>query len=444
MSVIPAQRTGSDRVTVIGDALEIHLRITHPETVALARREVDEHGPAGLISTVATAVTVGMIATSLQGGAGNASAAMTRALTGFEEAMHARAVSATAQLDSLIGRIDATEAATRQAAAETLAALPTRIEQGLTTALAGGSRNVQEVVRQAATSALNDAQAQLARVVGAHTAEVRSVISTENPNSPIAALQRDLNTTITTTVENTRRELAEGLAAVRALVQAGQAQAAARDKSSARGKEFEETIAEIVGNWSVGSGDSVEHVGTQPAPGTSRKTGDVVIRLNTPGAHQPTIAIEAKRRAKALTARQHREELGEAMRIRRAQAAIGVVPTPDQVPGPGRFHRVDANAFVVSADDPEMFVMVLAVVKELTLLTTAQSDADPAVDLGRARTAIAGGIQLLSRLDEVTKYTGNAERALVGIRSTADALRAAMTGQLQEAARALRPNTDSA
>ena len=88
--------------------------------------------------------------------------------------------------------------------------------------------------------------------------------------------------------------------------------------------------------------------------------------------------------------------------------------------------------------------MLLAVVKELTLLSTAQSDADPTVDLGRARTAIAGSIQLLGRLDEITKHTGTAERALGGIRSTADSLRAALNGQLQEAARALRPNANSA
>jgi glycine dehydrogenase len=51
---------------------------------------------------------------------------------------------------------------------------------------------------------------------------------------------------LTATVENTRRELVEGLAAVRALVQADQAQAAARSKSSAAGKDFEDAVAEIV------------------------------------------------------------------------------------------------------------------------------------------------------------------------------------------------------
>jgi hypothetical protein len=436
MTAIPVQRSRTGAVTVIDDALEIqHLRVTHPETVTLARRELAEHGPAALADSVMTAVIVGMIAGQLQRSTGDTTAAMERALAGFDEAVEARAAATVEQLDGLLARVDATEAATRQAATDVLAALPIRIEQGLTAVLAGGAGNVREAVRQSVATAQAEALAQLERVVRSHTAEVRSVVSTENPSSPIAALRRDL----TATVESTRRELVDGLAAVRALVQADQAQAAARSKSSAAGKDFEDAVADIVDDWAKATGDCVEHVGAQPGAGTTRKTGDVVVRVLSSGSNQPTIAIEAKRRARALTARQHREELADAMRVRRAQAALAVVPTPDQVPGPGRFHRVDPNAWVVSADDPELLRLVLAVVRELTLLATAQGDGDPAVDLGRAQTAIGHGIQLLSRFDEVTKHTGAAERALTGIRSTADSLRAALAAQLQEAARALQP-----
>jgi hypothetical protein len=358
--------------------------------------------------------------------------------------MRARAATAITEFDALIGRIDLTEAATRKAAAETLAALPTRIQQGLTAALSNGAVDVREAVRQAATAALADAHAQLERVVRSHTAEVRSVISTENPSSPIAALQRGLTATITTIVENTRRELAEGLAAVRAQVQAGQAQAAVRSKSSAGGKEFEDAVAELVGSWAAAVGDVCEHVGAQPGPGTTRKTGDVVIRIVNAGATQPVIAVEAKKRARALTARQHREELSEARRIRRAVSALSVVPSADQVPGPGRFARVDTHAWVVAADDPEMLTTVLGVVRELTLLAATPSEVGSGIDLTRAQTAINAALHLLAHLDEVTRQTGVAERALTGIRDTADALRGALTQHLQDATRALRPTTGSA
>ena len=50
MTAIQVQRGRHiDPVTVTDDAVEIsHLRVTHPETVAIARRELAEHGPAAL------------------------------------------------------------------------------------------------------------------------------------------------------------------------------------------------------------------------------------------------------------------------------------------------------------------------------------------------------------------------------------------------------------
>ncbi|WP_137161609.1 hypothetical protein [Blastococcus sp. CCUG 61487] len=74
MTAIPAQRSRrAEPVTVTDEAMEIaHLRITHPETVAIARREMAEHGPAALAETVSGAVVVGMVATGLQRSTGAA------------------------------------------------------------------------------------------------------------------------------------------------------------------------------------------------------------------------------------------------------------------------------------------------------------------------------------------------------------------------------------
>jgi hypothetical protein len=144
----------------------------HPETVALARRELAEHGPSALADSVTTAVIVGIIAGQLQRSTGDTTAAMERALAGFDEAVEARATATVAQLDGLLARVDATETATRQAATDVLAALPTRIEQGLTTVLTGGAGNVREAVRQAVATAQAEALAQLEQVVRSHTAEV--------------------------------------------------------------------------------------------------------------------------------------------------------------------------------------------------------------------------------------------------------------------------------
>ena len=436
MTAIPVQRgRRTDPVTVTDDAVEIsHLRITHPETVAIARRELAEHGPAALADTIVGAVVVGMVATGLQRGTGDTTAAMQRVLAGFDEAVQNRAAATVARLDGLLGRVDTTEQAAREAVAATLAQLPAQVERGLTTALAGGADDVREAVRQATVTAQAEAVTALERVVALHSEQVRAVISTENPGSPLAALRRDLSAQ----VQDTRRELAEGIATVRALVQAQQAsQAAATKTSAAIGRDWEDSVALAVAGWAQATGDLVEHVGTRPAPGTSRRTGDVLVKIMS--ANQPVLIVECKHRQRRASMRAFRDELAEARRVRGAHAALAVVPTADDVPGPAdsAWARVDTSSWVVAASDPGVMALVLGVVRELTILAAAQAAPDPAVDLGRVRTAVGHLLDLLERFDTVNKHVSSAERALANIRGTADGLRQALAAQVQDAHRAL-------
>ncbi|WP_336028825.1 hypothetical protein [Geodermatophilus sp. FMUSA9-8] len=437
MTAVPVQRGRRiEPVAVTDDAVEIsHLRITHPETVAIARRELAEHGPAALAGTVTGAVVVGMVATGLQRGTGDTTAAMQRVLAGFDEAMQNRAAVTIAQLDDLLGRVDTTEQAAREAVAATLAQLPAQVERGLTTALAAGAGDVREAVRQATATAQAEAVTALERVVALHSEQVRAVVSTENPGSPIAALRRDLSAQ----VQDARRELTEGIATVRALVQAQQAsQAAATRTSAAIGRDWEDSVALAVAGWVQATGDCVEHIGSTPAPGSStRKTGDVLVRIMT--GDQPVLVVEAKHRQRRASMRAFRDELAEARRVRGAHAALAVVPTADQVPGPpgSSWARVDTASWVVAAEDLQVMNLVLGVVRELTVLAAAQTGADPAVDVGRARTAVGHLLDLLARFEDVSKHVSTAEKALANIRGTADGLRASLAAQVQDAHRAL-------
>ncbi|MGY1701865.1 hypothetical protein [Geodermatophilus sp. SYSU D00766] len=437
MTAIPVQRGRStEAVTVTDQGVEIsHLRITHPETVAIARRELAEHGPAALVDTVTGAIIVGMVATGLQRGTGDTTAAMQRVLAGFDEAVQNRAAATVAQLDGLLGRVDTTEQAAREAVMATLAQLPEQVQRGLTTALADGAGDVREAVRQATVMAQAEAVTALERVVAVHSEQVRAVVSTENPGSPIAALRRDLSAQ----VQDARRELTEGIATVRALVQAQQAsQALATRTSAAIGRDWEDRTALAVASWAQATGDLVEHVGSRPAPGSStRKTGDVLVKIMS--ASQPVLIIECKHQQRRASMRAFREELAEARRVRGAHAALAVVPTADDVPGPAdsAWARVDTSSWVVAASDPGVMALVLGVVRELTILAAVQASADPVVDLGRVRTAVGHLLDLLERFDTVNKHVSTAERALANIRGTADGLRQALTAQVQDAHRAL-------
>jgi hypothetical protein len=155
--------------------------------------------------------------------------------------------------------------------------------------------------------------------------------------------------------------------------------------------------------------------------------------------NQPVLIVEAKHRQRRASMRAFRDELAEARRIRGAHAALAVVPTAGDVPGPpgSMWARVDTASWVVAAEEPQMMNLVLGVVRELTILAAAQTSADPAIDVGRARTAVGHLLDLLARFEDVSKHVSTAEKALANVRGTADGLRAALAAQVQDAHRAL-------
>jgi hypothetical protein len=433
---IPAPRSHTESVVLTGDTLEIrHLRVTHPEAVGIARTVLDEHGTDALPDAITTAVVVGLVATRLQHGAGNPAAAMQRVLASFDETIQSRAATTVAQLDEITARLAASEQATRQAAEQALADLPAR----LNTVLGGEATTVRESVRQAAATVQAEALAQLERVVRTHTEAVRSVISTENPASPIAAMKRDL----LGSVDAARREATEGLAALRALNQATQAgQVVSRRNPNVAGADWEAFVADHLAAFAAATGDVVEHVGSTPAPdSSSRKVGDVVLVVGNGG---PTIAIECKNRAsRALSVREYRAVLSDARQVRRATVGVAVVPSAEHVPGPSRFCRVSGSDFVVAADDPTAFTLVLSVLRELALVAAAGQGAGASVDVGSAQTAGGHALDSLQRWDELARHVSSADKALGNIRTTAENLRGVLTGHLQEASRSLRPGASA-
>jgi hypothetical protein len=136
--------------------------------------------------------------------------------------------------------------------------------------------------------------------------------------------------------------------------------------------------------------------------------------------------------------RAFRDELAEARRIRGAHAALAVVPTADDVPGPpgSSWARVDTASWIGAAADPQVLTLVLGVVRELTILAARRPAPTPR-STSAARTAIGHLLDLLARFEDVSKHVSTAEKALTNVRATADGLRAALAAQVQDAHRAL-------
>jgi hypothetical protein len=104
---------------------------------------------------------------------------------------------------------------------------------------------------------------------------------------------------------------------------------AEREKGTAKGRSFEEQVAEAIDAIAVAQGDVAEAVGD--VRGATGKTGDVVVAIDAcSGPPRGRIVFEAKDRR--LSRPGALAELDKAMADRDADFAVLVVPTEEEVP----------------------------------------------------------------------------------------------------------------
>jgi hypothetical protein len=126
--------------------------------------------------------------------------------------------------------------------------------------------------------------------------------------------------------------------------------AAERERGTAKGRDFEELVAEALDQIAVAQGDDCDAVGDQP--GASGKTGDVVIELDAcKGPARGRIVWEAKDRRLSKPAAL--AELDKAMTQRDADFAVLVVPTEEELPAKMRPLREYNGDKLIVVWDPE-------------------------------------------------------------------------------------------
>jgi hypothetical protein len=126
--------------------------------------------------------------------------------------------------------------------------------------------------------------------------------------------------------------------------------AAERERGTAKGRDFEELVAEALDEIAVAQDDISEAVGDQP--GASGKTGDVVIDLDAcRGPARGRIVWEAKDRR--ISKPEALRQLDKAMAQRDADFAVLVVPTEDELPAKMRPLREYNGDKLIVVWDPE-------------------------------------------------------------------------------------------
>jgi hypothetical protein len=394
-------------VAVNGDTVVIReLSVVHGEAAALVRSHLTEHGPDAAADLVRRAIPIGLVALSL-GTAGIDTGSLTRTLDAFAERVDEKSGAALASLDQTLTRLRGGEEAVARAADAVLDKLPAQVEA----ALAGQAGSVRASVMEAARAVQDAGVQEISTALARHSESVRDALSLDRAG-PVHTLRQDLLQEL----GGTRRELSEQLGVLKGLVEAAQVAKAAGAKSSrAIGAANEDEAMALCHDVVTAAGDLFERTGSQPGAGGTRRSGDGVVTLSqaiTGHGRQVRLVVEAKSRTRPLSAKQHRDEVANACRVRDAAGGLVLVPKDEEVPGNGSFARVDTCAYVVSTERAETVELIYLLLREHVAMLKVRHDDGSEIDLDQVEARLNVALAGISQLDEVGRLANQAKNSL--------------------------------
>jgi hypothetical protein len=209
---------------------------------------------------------------------------------------------------------------------------------------------------------------------------------------------------------------------------------AERDRGTAKGRAFEEVVAEVLDELASGRGDVCEAVGD--VRGASGRKGDVVISIDAcTGPARGRIVFEAKNsqlsRPKALA------ELDEALADRAADFAVLVVSSEEKVPARTQpLREYNGDKLVVAYDPEEGSRLALEVAYSLARARVLMARAEgEGIDAAAVRDTVE---RALNALEDVRKI----KQQLTGI-GTAAAKTSEMVEAIAQAVRAQLKQVDA-
>ena len=217
---------------------------------------------------------------------------------------------------------------------------------------------------------------------------------------------------------------------------------AEREKGTAKGRTFEESVFEALDDIALSQGDVAEAVGDlREATG---KVGDVVVAID--GCNGPArgrVVIEAKDRK--LSKPGALAELDKAMAERSADFAVLVVPTEDEVPAKLEPLREYNGDKLVVALDPESGTLALELGYRLARarVLMKRSDAD-GIDAGALRDTVERALGALAEERKIKAQLTGAKTGIDKAYDLVEAMAGRVRAQLQEIDILVRPAEEGA
>jgi hypothetical protein len=334
---------------------------------------------------------------------------MASTLDAFLDRVDESSRTALVGLDQTLAGFRAGEATITAAAQNVLAQLPAQIDA----VLGGEVGNVRLAVAEDTRAVQATGMTEIRSALALHAEMVRNAVSLDR-DSPVQALQRE----VLAHFDASRKELSEQLTVVRGLLQVAETQKVASAKNSrAVGADWEATANTIAHAVVTSAGDRYAATGSTSGPLGSARTGDGVATLSsaiTGHGKEVRVVIEAKRRSgsRVMSAQAFKRELDTSRSVRQAEGALALVPTMREVPGGGRWCRVDDLSWVVAADDQESVSLIYLILRELVSLVAVQQAGGTDVDLAKAQARIKMALSALSEFDEIARLTTDVQKSL--------------------------------
>ncbi|HVW16786.1 MAG TPA: hypothetical protein VHB30_00930 [Solirubrobacteraceae bacterium] len=228
-------------------------------------------------------------------------------------------------------------------------------------------------------------------------------------------------------LEATRLEI-ERLRAERQRLEAVEAE---RERGTAKGRTFEEEVAEAIDAIALAQGDVAEAVGDRLEAG--RKVGDVVVAIDAAnGPARGRIVFEAKNTQLSRPRMHH--ELDDALAERNADFAVLVVASDEKLPARTHQLREYHGDKMVVVYDPEQGPLALQVAYSLARarVRLRKADAGDVVDLEAIRAGAERAIQSLAEVQKIKQQLTHSRSAADKAEELVDAMAATVRANLAE------------
>ena len=240
-----------------------------------------------------------------------------------------------------------------------------------------------------------------------------------------------------------RQEITAGFKGIEERLVAIEAAAAARSveraRSAAKGIDFEDLLAELLGDIARGSGDLLDRTTLEAGSVMRSKKGDFVLTIDPAVTRGCDLRVVVEAKDRPMSMRAMRDELREARENRGAAVAV-VVFTPAHAPtGVAPFAMVGGDVYcVIDPDAPEPATLEAAIRLARLLALASLAERDVTVDaaaIGAALTAVREQLELVRQLKSQLTSIGNTTRAVA---TGLDEMRAAILARVTEAEAEIR------